>query len=540
MTNESASLDAGSPHQGQASVGEAASRQRQSYRDIIKSSLLIGGSSATNVLVSIVRTKILAVLLGPGGYAIVGTYWQIVDLTRTVAQMGINSSGVRQIADALASSNEARVARTAQILRRVCVVSAIAGAVLLVGGGGLISQFSFGNDAHASHIMWLSLAAFFAILSGGQGALLQGVRRIGDLAKLTVIGGLLGTLASIVSVYFYGNAGIVPSVILTAACTTVVAWYLSRKICFAKTPLSFSEFREGASELLKLGLAFMGSAVLTQVSAYLVRIIAVRKAGLNDAGMYQAAWAIGGMYTTFILSALGTDFYPRLVSVASNHKLCNRLVNEQVLVSGLFALPGVLATIALAPLVINVFYSSEFNGAIDILRWICLGMMLRVWIYPLGYILVAKNKRCLFLTIDATWSVLSVVLAWFCLSAFGINGAGMAYFASYVCHTLFVWIAVRRITGFRWTSTNLRIAIFSSVAIGVTFVGVGTLPTAAGIVLGCLVTLVCAMLAMHILVSLSAPDRVPKFVTRLISALPFFFKRFGFVQRAAEKPSSPP
>src|SRR5207249_8473583 len=146
------------------------------------------------------------------------------------------------------------------------------------------------------------------------------------------------------------------------------------------------------SALLKLGFVFMSSALMLTGSAYLVRIILLRKIGVEAAGFYQAAWAVGGLYVGFILTAMGTDFYPRLTAAVSGHNNteCNRLVNEQAAVSLLLAGPAVLATLALAPLVIQLFYSARFEAAVEVLRWNCLGMMLRVASWPMSFILLAK------------------------------------------------------------------------------------------------------------------------------------------------------
>ena len=131
-------------------------------------------------------------------------------------------------------------------------------------------------------------------------------------------------------------------------------------------------------------------------SAYLVRILVTRHLGIEAAGLYQAAWAIGGLYTGLVLHAMAADFYPRLTAVASDNSECNRIVNEQATVSLLLAGPGVLATMTLAPLVISILYSAEFAGAVDLLRWLCLGVSLRVISWPLSFILVAKGDRMRF------------------------------------------------------------------------------------------------------------------------------------------------
>ena len=92
--------------------------RQQSYGQILKSSALVGGSSVLNIGIGIVRTKAMAMLLGPAGFGLFGLYGSIADLTLTVAGMGINSSGVRQIAEAVGSGKWTESALTTVAFRR--------------------------------------------------------------------------------------------------------------------------------------------------------------------------------------------------------------------------------------------------------------------------------------------------------------------------------------------------------------------------------------------------------------------------------------
>src|ERR1700693_3051565 len=83
----------------------AATPEKHSYGQILKSSALVGGSSAVNIVLGIIRTKAMAILLGPAGFGLFGLYGSIANLPQSVAGMGINSSGVRQIAEAIASDD---------------------------------------------------------------------------------------------------------------------------------------------------------------------------------------------------------------------------------------------------------------------------------------------------------------------------------------------------------------------------------------------------------------------------------------------------
>ena len=83
-------------------------------------------------------------------------------------------------------------------------------------------------------------------------------------------------------------------------------------------------------------------------------------AGIESAGYYQAAWALSGLFAGFVLGAMGADFYPRLSGLIHDREAAIRAVNEQTEIGVLLALPGLLATLALAPWVIHAFYTKEF------------------------------------------------------------------------------------------------------------------------------------------------------------------------------------
>ena len=114
------------------SLPESPSIEKGTYGQILKSSALVGGSSVLNIVIGIVRTKVMALLLGPAGFGLLSVYGSIVTLTQTFAGMGVNSSGVRQIAEAAGSNELGHIARITFILRRISLLLGILGALFLV------------------------------------------------------------------------------------------------------------------------------------------------------------------------------------------------------------------------------------------------------------------------------------------------------------------------------------------------------------------------------------------------------------------------
>jgi len=122
-----------------------------------------------------------------------------------------------------------------------------------------------------------------------------------------------------------------------------------------------------AGGMVRLGLVFMGTGLMASAVSYGTVTLITQYMGLPAVGLYSAAFALSGIFVNFVLSAMGADYYPRLTGVAHDPAAVNRLVNEQTEIGLLLAVPGLLATLALAPWIIRLFYTSEFLPAVELL-----------------------------------------------------------------------------------------------------------------------------------------------------------------------------
>jgi len=502
---EAISLDASE----RSEVVSAERSDKHSYREILKSSAWVGGSTVLNIAVGMVRTKATAALLGPAGFGLNGLYSSVSELAISIAGMGVNSSGVRQIAEAAGAADQECIARTAFALRRVSVVLGLLGAALLIVFSQQISALTFGTPRRAPAICVLSVVVLFKSISNGQAALIQGLRRISDLAKMNVLAAVFGTIFSIPLIYFFREQGIIPALIGVAGMTILTSWHYSRKYQIQTPRMRGIEVWRQVVPLLKLGAAFMVSGLMMMGSAYAVRIIVLRQLGFEATGLYQCAWTLGGLYVGFILQAMGADFYPRLTACARDNVACNRLVNEQARVGLLLAGAGVTATLTFAPLVIWLFYNSKFAGAADVLRWICLGATLQVVTWPMGYIVLAKGKQNIFFWSELAWTAVYVSLAWICVKWFGVVGAGVAFFVAYLFHGVLIYPIVRHLSGFRWSAENVRTGLFSLALIAIVFSSFYLLPLIASICVGALCSGLSAFYSLRVFLELTPAERIP-------------------------------
>jgi PST family polysaccharide transporter len=459
--------------------------------------------------------------LGTLGVGLMGTYSSITGMVGSLCGLGIGSSGVRQIAEAAGTGDQILVARTVRTIRRTAAVLGLAGTLLMMLVAGPICRLTFGNNNQTRALELLSVTILFGALSSGQTALVQGARRIGDLARLNVLGACLGTAVAVPLMILWGRDSIVAILLASSSMTILASWHYARRISVPDIVMTWRETCREAAPLLRLGLVFAASGLMASGVAYSSRLVIIRRLGVDAAGLYGAAWSLSSFYVGFILGAMGADFYPRLTGASHDHAQMNRLVNEQTEVSLLLTLPGVVATLTFAPFVIHLLYSPAFLPAGELLRWQVLGLLLRVVSWSMSFILLAKGNARLYFGTELAANLVHVALIWLGVAYWGLPGAGIAFLAVYVFHTILMAVVTWRLTAFSWTSANVRLfALTACVSVSV-FLGVRLFPAAWSTWAGAALAAATGVYSLRMLTRLAGSNPALLALRRMKAILPW-------------------
>ena len=427
-----------------------------SYSQILKSSSIIGGSQVINMVIGLVRTKLVAILIGPSGVGLLGIFQSITGLASTVAGLGIQTSGVREIAKFHGTENHFEVARTVITLQRVSWFTGVAGMLLLTLLAPQISVISFGSQDYTWSIIALGVTVLVGNISGGQGAVIQGTRRIGDLARVSILSALFGTLISVGLYAWLGVDGIVPSLVVMSFVSLGISTFYATKINIAKVKTSWQASWKQSGKMIKFGLAMVASGVVSAIVTYFTRVLIIREFDLAAAGIFTAAFSLSGMFVQFVLGAMGADFYPRLTAISNDHPRMNQLINEQTEIGLLLAFPGLLVTLVLAPYALAIFYTKEFASADGMLTWFIIGCMGRVISWPLGFSLLAKGQGGLYMATETSFQIVHLGLIWLGIKTIGLVGASVAFAVLYFFYTIGMILVTWQNIGFAWSADVWR------------------------------------------------------------------------------------
>lgn len=427
-----------------------------SYRQIFKSTSIIGGSSLVNLILGMVRTKFVALFIGSAGIGLTGTYNNLIGLTSTLANIGLGSSGVKHIAaaggkDGVPEEQSSAIAVFYALNR----ITAVIGLLILLFLCYPISLYTFGNASYAMPIAFLGVVVFFNLLSLGQRVVLQGTRRIGAMAQVSLYGGILSVLIAIPMYYFLGQRGIVPVLILSSVVYLFLSWLFIRRSEIAIRLAGWQEIKLNAKPFLILGGAFVLQGLCGPVMAYVNNIILLRYLGLEKCGLYYSAMNLSGALVNFVLAAMATDYYPRLVEFSNDHTKMQDTVNEQSEMALLLSLPGVLFMIVFAPLIMRVFYTSAFVDAVFPLQLLTLGIMGRVISWPIGFVLLARSDKVWMITTEVISTAIQIVFLWIGITYWQLTGAALAFGCGYAVYIFLIFGCVWWRHGVYVNRTNL-------------------------------------------------------------------------------------
>lgn len=421
---------------------------KSSYRQIMKATSLFGGVQVISILVQIIRSKIIAVLLGPAGMGIAGLFTTSLGLMGALTNFGLGTSAVRDISEAYATGNTSRVAKVVSILRRLVWLTGLLGLIITFLAAPFLSNYAFGTENHILAFRWLSVSLLFNQLASGQLVLLQGTRQLKYMAKANVLGAVLGLLISTPLYYFYKIDGIVPAIIASSVTALIISWFYSQRLSVETVPLKSAEVYKESKSMLKMGLMISLSGLITVAASYIIRAYIGRTGSLEDVGLYSAGFAIIGSYVGLIFTAMGTDYYPRLSAVAGNQKQANELITQQAETALLILGPILCAFLIFAKWVVVLLYSTQFIPVSGMIQWAALGMYFKAASWTIGFLFLAKGESKLFFwneLIASGYMLLFNVIGYNLLK---LNGLGISFLVGYALYLIQVYFITHKLYAF--------------------------------------------------------------------------------------------
>ncbi|MBR1462606.1 MAG: oligosaccharide flippase family protein [Prevotella sp.] len=427
-----------------------------SYRNILKYTSLFGSIQFFNILIALVRNKLVALILGPQGMGLNSLFNSTVQLLSSSSNMGLDTSAVRRLSEIYDDGYEQQLRHRIMVIRSWTLITASAGMLLCLLLSSYLSRITFSWGNHTLHFALLSPAVAMLTITGSESAILKSLRQLSALAKISIINVILALLLTTPILYFYGQKGIVPSILIISFTQMVLTCRQSYRLSPLRLSFNKHVLSQG-SDMLKLGISFVLAGVFAAGADFAIRSILNNLAELGVVGLYNAGFMMTTTYAGMVFSSMTTDFFPRLSAVNRDVKASNLLINRQIIVSLIMIAPMLIAFVVGVPVIVPLLYSEQFMPVVPMIQITVLAMFLRAMKLPVGYLTLAKGMSRDYFLLEAYSAVVMVAAVIGGFLKWGLLGTGVGLLITGVIDFFVINIYARIRFGYRVSSIVIQL-----------------------------------------------------------------------------------
>lgn len=410
---------------------------------LIKTSLLSGIAVVVKVASAIVLNKILAIYVGPAGYAVIGQFQSAVSFVVSFAG-GLVAGGVTK-ATAQHFDDEARQHVVWQSAIRFSLGASLIAAVILLFMSTSLAQWLLHMADMSSVFVWLALTLPAMAANNLLLAIVNGKKEIGIYVAANIIGSLLVMLLTGSLTFIFGLYGalvaftINPAIVLLSTSLMVARrdWFKAR---FLWGPMT----RPALRELSGFGLMALISTLTMPVVFMLIRDYLATNLGLASAGYWQAIYKISEIYLMLVLSTISVYYLPRLAEIRTATDLKTEIIKVYRLVMPVVVV-GAVTIYLLRDFIISTMFTEDFLPMRELFSWQLAGDVVKIASGVLGYVIVGRGLVKYYLICEIFANSFLLFFVWILVDPFGVKGVTIAYFITYIFNFLLVSFMVRRV-----------------------------------------------------------------------------------------------
>lgn len=433
---------------------EQPDKEKEEYKETLKNTSLFGGVQIYWILTSIVESKVVAIILGPEGMGILGLLKTTVRMIASSTNLSLGICAVKNIASANSTKNWLAISETISVFRRLIFFTGLLGLLSCAVLSPFWSVLTFGDYSYTLTFVFLSVTLFIDQQSTGQNTLLQGMQRFRWMAKSKIYSSTAGLFFSIPLYYWKGEKAIVVVIIIASLINLLLSWHFSKRIKLPKIKLDLRLVLSKGKEMLHTGFFFSLKNFLPVTSAYLIRTFINHRGGIADVGLFYAGFALVNTYSGLVLSAMATDYYPRL-SVARQTDVFNTTINRQMEVGILLISPLIILFTIYSDILIQLLYSTKFLAINSMLYWMMLGVFFQVMSWTISFSFLAKSDGKGYFINELVSNIYLLILNVSFYYEWGLTGLGVSFLIGYIIYFIQVFMVCHQRFNYRFSMSIL-------------------------------------------------------------------------------------
>lgn len=411
-------------------------------KDIVRSPFvrlasLNGAGVLLKIVTGLVSSKLLAVIIGPSGIALLGNMRNFATALETMSTLGFQNGIIREVA-----SGQQQKSLLSTIFISVGAMVAVL-SLLLFCFSVFWAEVILGDAVHSFQFRVAAFILPFYAFSFVLLAVLNGLQKYRNVVICTMAGNVIALAATGWLAWHYETQGALAAVLVAPALLCFVAWYFVNREIRLFEAIRIEWFDAAYFRGL---LGFSIIAFFSAIAGPLV-FLALRNYAIDHLGKAAAGhWATMEIISTYCFLFVGTlltlYFFPKLAAARENGDVRKVVKEYLVNVLPLFGL-GLIVLYCVREFALKLLFSREFLPVAELFSWQLAGDFLKAASLIFGYILLAQRKTVVFIVTECLSLGMNYVLGCTLLLHYGKEGLVMAHFFTYAVYLVMLIVYYR-------------------------------------------------------------------------------------------------
>lgn len=408
---------------------------------LVRSSLLNGIAVAVKVGAAMILNKILAVYVGPSGYAVIGQFQNALAVALSlgggVMAPGVTKGTAQNFDD---ESKQHAVWRTAV---KLTLSATLLTSLTFIFASPWLTVKLLDQPGMGTVFIGLGLALPAIAVNNLLLAVINGMKDVATYVSANIIGSLLSLVVVGVLTSTWGLYGALLAIAVSpAALLLATGALISRRGWFKARFLWGKIDRSALAELSGFGLMGLTSAIMAPLAFMFIRNHLSATLGLSAAGYWQASWKISEIYLMLVTLTLSMYYLPRLAEIKAQIELRKEILKVYSLVLPMVII-GAIVMYLLRDFIIARLFSRDFAPMRDLFLWQLTGDVLKIGSWILSYIMLGRAMVRTFIVTEVVFALSFYLLTVAFVSAFGLRGVAMAYACNYLAYWIVMAVLVK-------------------------------------------------------------------------------------------------
>ncbi|UPQ81329.1 O-antigen translocase [Pseudomonas knackmussii] len=399
---------------------------------LIKTSLLNGTAVAIKMLTLLGINKVLAIYVGPAGYAALGQFQNAIQMITTFASGAVTTGVTKYTAEYHEDEEKQRaVWRTAGTIS--FIGSMLTGLLVIFFSKPLAGWF-LKDESYSGVFVWFAVTLVFFVLNTLLLAILNGKKEIQRYVIANIAGSLFALLVTSIMAIKYGLYG----VLVALAVYQSLAFFATLLLCYKASWFKLSYIiggvdKKSAKNLAKYTAMALTSAACVPISHILVRNHLGETLGWEAAGYWEAMWRLSAAYLMLVTTTLSVYYLPRLSELKEAVAIKREILQGYKIILPVAAACG-LSIYLLRDYIIRTLFTVDFASMQVLFAWQTVGDIFKIGSWIIAYLMLAKAMVKTFIVSEVVFASSFYIFTVIFTGGFQLQGVAIAYALNYMIY----------------------------------------------------------------------------------------------------------